>query len=182
MLRCIQIGTCLGRRRSAPVPMSSGPQKPRANQSAPPKRSPRPEKKPFSPTLPKNVPPPTPAPKASPAPSETPTHKPPPAGSHQPQPPPPPQPTKKSKRQGAFRSMAETAGAVAVGSTLGNLISSTLSELMHLFVRRQPEQGPCAKEIKEFMACTQANSNLKSCDELFKAMNECKRRNDEGEG
>lgn len=88
---------------------------------------------------------------------------------------PPPQ------RTSAFRSMAETAGAVAVGSTIGNIIGTSVNAIvLYLFGNKEDNrrnQPPCAFEIDAFIACTQTGGrNLSACEEMFKQMNECKKR------
>lgn len=125
-----------------------------------------------SPTLP-----PQPSPSANPPPK---THhlppKPPPKATGETAPPP--------HRTSAFRSMAETAGAVAVGSTIGNIIGTSVNTIiLYLFGNkednRQPQRNalPCAFEIEQFIACTQTSrSNLSDCEQMFRKMNECKER------
>lgn len=125
-----------------------------------------------------SVPPQT-APGASPPPK---THhlppKPPPKATSE-TPPPPPQ------RTSAFRSMAETAGAVAVGSTIGNIIGTSVNTIvLYLFGNKEDNSRAqrnttqsCAVEIEQFIACTQKSShNLSACEEMFKEMNKCKQK------
>lgn len=145
-----------------------------------PKHNPTNENKqsvPKSTTTPPTVPP-QPAPSAGPPPK---THhlppKPPPKANTETSSPPP-------QRTSAFRSMAETAGAVAVGSTIGNVIGTSINTIiLYLFGNKEdnPQSKrntiPCAFEIDRFIACTQTSSrNLSACEQMFKEMNECKER------
>lgn len=87
----------------------------------------------------------------------------------------------KERPQSRFRDVAETAGAVAVGSTIGNIFSHTFFGIIHrIFGGSQPTQpdvaeNPCAFELKFFLECTETNeSNLQACEDLRRLLNECK--------
>ena len=87
------------------------------------------------------------------------------------------QPAKQVTEKSTFRKMAETAGAVAVGSTVGNVVGTSITNAMEsIFSSRD---GPCSGELKKFLECCEQNSGntTSSCDDLSKIMDACKTKN-----
>jgi len=80
-----------------------------------------------------------------------------------------------------FKEAAAHAVGVAAGSVVGHAIGSGITGL---FRRRdqQPhhsdlvEEGPCAKEMKQFLKCTEDNDDLSVCKEFNDAVRRCHRQ------
>ncbi|EDW99171.1 coiled-coil-helix-coiled-coil-helix domain-containing protein 10, mitochondrial [Drosophila yakuba] len=79
-----------------------------------------------------------------------------------------------------FKDAAAHAVGVAAGSAVGHAIGSGITGL---FRRRgqQPhhsdlvEEGPCAKEMRQFLKCTEENDDLSVCKEFNDAVRRCHR-------
>ncbi|XP_039493096.1 coiled-coil-helix-coiled-coil-helix domain-containing protein 10, mitochondrial [Drosophila santomea] len=79
-----------------------------------------------------------------------------------------------------FKDAAAHAVGVAAGSAVGHAIGSGITGL---FRRRgqQPhhsdlvEEGPCAKEMRQFLKCTEENDDLSVCKEFKDAVRRCHR-------
>lgn len=102
-----------------------------------------------------------------------------------------------------FKQMAATAGAVAVGSTVGHVAGSALTGMFSggssseaapapaaaaavapppqpLYPQQgQPNEpsGPCAWEIKQFLQCAQGQSDITLCEGFNEALRQCKQTN-----
>lgn len=106
---------------------------------------------------------------------------------------PPPRPPQANKprpdnapntRPSRFREMAETAGAVTVGSVMGNMISySVIGLFRNMFggsstsETTTKEKKECEFEMSKFLQCYNKNKanpdNLDSCDETYDRLREC---------
>ncbi|KAM7347018.1 coiled-coil-helix-coiled-coil-helix domain containing 2 [Cochliomyia hominivorax] len=93
-----------------------------------------------------------------------------------------------------FQQMAATAGGVAVGSAIGHTVGHGITSLFsgsdkeapaaaapiaspsQNTVGAQPNepQGPCSWEIKQFLQCAQAQSDLTLCEGFNEALRQCK--------
>ena len=100
--------------------------------------------------------------------------------------------------------MAATAGAVAVGSTVGHVAGSALTGMFSggsseaapppaaapaaavapppqpiYGQQAQPNEpsGPCAWEIKQFIQCAQGQSDITLCEGFNEALRQCKQSN-----
>lgn len=100
-----------------------------------------------------------------------------------------------------FAQMAATAGGVAVGSAIGHVAGSAITGLFsggssHEAAPAQPVQqapaqyaapqyasqpqeptGPCAWEIKQFIQCSQNQSDLTLCQGFNEALRQCREKN-----
>lgn len=92
--------------------------------------------------------------------------------------------------------MAATAGGVAIGSAVGHTIGHAMTGMMGGGSDRAAEaapapaaaaapqqnggaadvQGPCAWEIKQFLQCSQMQSDLTLCDGFNEALRQCKQQ------
>jgi hypothetical protein len=96
-----------------------------------------------------------------------------------------------------FQQMAATAGGVAVGSAVGHVVGHAVtgmfsggssSEAAAQPVQQQaaPQQpyaagpseptGPCAWEIKQFLQCSQNQSDLSLCEGFNEALRQCRQQ------
>ena len=97
--------------------------------------------------------------------------------------------------------MAATAGGVAVGSAVGHVAGAAITGMMsggssnqqpapapaapapapqqyqQPPQQQQQQDGPCAWEVKQFIACAQDQSDLSLCEGFNQALKECKSRN-----
>ena len=97
-----------------------------------------------------------------------------------------------------FAQMAATAGGVAVGSAVGHVIGHGITGMMSggssSSEVAQPAQqaapaaqqyasgpqeptGPCAWEIKQFLQCSQNQSDLTLCEGFNEALRQCRQSN-----
>merc|ERR1712128_316699 len=146
------------------------------------------------------------APAAAPAPAPTPAPAPaaaaPPPAAHAPPPvahalPPAavaPAPAAAPQQPSMMAQMAATAGGVAIGSTVGHVVGAGISGMFGgdsdkpaaaasapppLAAPAAPAEpsGPCAWEMKQFIQCSQNQSDLPLCQGFTEALKECKSRN-----
>ncbi|EDV90826.1 coiled-coil-helix-coiled-coil-helix domain-containing protein 10, mitochondrial [Drosophila grimshawi] len=94
-----------------------------------------------------------------------------------------------------MKDMAATAAGVAVGSAVGHAVgagitgafsgggggSQTADVAQQPAAERRPrselvEEGPCAFEIKQFLKCSEENSDLNICHDFNEAMKRCRQR------
>ncbi|RWS08510.1 coiled-coil-helix-coiled-coil-helix domain-containing protein 2-like protein [Dinothrombium tinctorium] len=97
-----------------------------------------------------------------------------------------------------FGQMAATAGGVAVGSAIGHTVghaitgafsgSGSESAVAEAPQQQQPMQGqtysgygqqelnPCQMELKQFLDCTQQQSDISLCDGFNQVLKECRMR------
>jgi hypothetical protein len=94
-----------------------------------------------------------------------------------------------------FAQMAATAGGVAVGSAIGHVAGHALTGMFsggssseaaqpvqqqaaapQQYGAAQPQEptGPCAWEIKQFLACSQNQSDLTLCEGFNEALRQCR--------
>lgn len=95
-----------------------------------------------------------------------------------------------------FAQMAATAGGVAVGSAVGHVAGHAITGLFSggssseptnaaqpvqqatapQYGAMQPQEptGPCAWEIKQFLACSQNQSDLTLCEGFNEALRQCR--------
>uniref|UniRef100_A0A0P5E4H1 Coiled-coil-helix-coiled-coil-helix domain-containing protein 2, mitochondrial n=1 Tax=Daphnia magna TaxID=35525 RepID=A0A0P5E4H1_9CRUS len=95
-----------------------------------------------------------------------------------------------------FAQMAATAGGVAVGSAIGHVAGHALTGMFSggssseaaaaqpaqqqaaapQYGAAQPQEptGPCAWEIKQFLACSQNQSDLTLCEGFNEALRQCR--------
>ena len=108
----------------------------------------------------------------------------------------PPAPMQQMPQQPSmFAQMAATAGGVAVGSAVGHVAGHALTGLFSggsssetaaqpvqqqaaapQYGAAQPQEptGPCAWEIKQFLACSQNQSDLTLCEGFNEALRQCR--------
>ena len=90
--------------------------------------------------------------------------------------------------------MAATAGGVAIGSAVGHVVGNMLTggggggggeaqqaapqQQQQPVQQQQPnnQQDPCQFEFKNFMDCSQQQSNLEMCQGFADALKECRTR------
>merc|ERR1712098_565282 len=98
---------------------------------------------------------------------------------------------------GLMAQMAATAGGVAVGSAVGHVVGAGVSSLFSGGGESKPApapaapapvaappppsapqeiSGPCASQIKEFIECSQTQSDLTLCSGFSEALKECRSR------
>ncbi|EDX15077.1 coiled-coil-helix-coiled-coil-helix domain-containing protein 10, mitochondrial [Drosophila simulans] len=81
-----------------------------------------------------------------------------------------------------FKEAAAHAAGVAAGSAVGHAIGSGITGLLRRG-DQQPrhsdlvEEGPCAKEMKQFLKCIEENYDLSVCKEFNDAVRRCHRQN-----
>ncbi|XP_016996491.2 coiled-coil-helix-coiled-coil-helix domain-containing protein 10, mitochondrial [Drosophila takahashii] len=79
-----------------------------------------------------------------------------------------------------FKDVAAHAAGVAAGSAVGHAIGAGITGLFR-GRGQQPhhsdlvEEGPCAKEMKQFLKCTEENDDLNVCKEFNDAVRRCHR-------
>merc|ERR1711892_957973 len=132
-----------------------------------------------------------PARAAAPAPAPAPAAAAPPPAAHAPPPvahaPPPaavaPAPAAAPQQPSMMAQMAATAGGVAIGSTVGHVVGAGISGMFGgdsdkpaAAAPAQPS-GPCAWEMKQFIQCSQNQSDLTLCQGFTEALKECESRN-----
>ncbi|RWS19714.1 coiled-coil-helix-coiled-coil-helix domain-containing protein 2-like protein [Leptotrombidium deliense] len=101
-----------------------------------------------------------------------------------------------SQGPGLLGQMAATAGGVAIGSTVGHVVGHAItgafsggSESAVVDSPQQPvaaqpmqqqynqqEMNPCQMELRQFLDCTQQNSDLGLCDGFNQVLKECRTR------
>jgi len=93
------------------------------------------------------------------------------------------------QQPGLLGQMAATAGGVAVGSAIGHTVGHALTgafsgrgEVEQVVpvdaqtLDRQQMQTPCQFEFKQFLNCTQEQSDLSLCEGFNQILKECKMR------
>lgn len=90
-----------------------------------------------------------------------------------------------------MKDMAATAAGVAVGSAVGHAVgagitgafsggSKTAAPEKPAAEQKRPselvEEGPCAFEIRQFLKCSEENSDLNVCHDFNEAMKRCRQR------
>merc|ERR1711892_127163 len=138
----------------------------------------------------------------APAPAPAPAAAAPPPAAHAPPPvahaPPPaavaPAPAAAPQQPSMMAQMAATAGGVAIGSTVGHVVGAGISGMFGgdsdkpaAAASAPPPpaapaapaepSGPCAWEMKQFIQCSQNQSDLTLCQGFTEALKECKSRN-----
>ncbi|SPP80848.1 coiled-coil-helix-coiled-coil-helix domain-containing protein 10, mitochondrial-like [Drosophila guanche] len=107
---------------------------------------------------------------------------------------------KESGKGSLFKDMAATAAGVAAGSAVGHVVGAGISSLFgggggNSVPANQPaeqaappvavqaqrtselvDDSPCAYELRQFLKCTEENSDLTACQGFNEAMKECRRR------
>ncbi|XP_017039387.1 coiled-coil-helix-coiled-coil-helix domain-containing protein 10, mitochondrial [Drosophila ficusphila] len=80
-----------------------------------------------------------------------------------------------------FQDVAAHAAGVAAGSAVGHAIGAGITGLFK--GRGDPhrhselvEEGPCAKEMRQFLKCTEENQDLNVCREFNDAVRRCHRQ------
>lgn len=93
-----------------------------------------------------------------------------------------------------FKDMATTAAGVAAGSAVGHAVGAGITGMFSGRSQAQApasqaeggtptakrselvEDGPCAFELRQFLKCTEENSDISVCKEFNEAMQQCRRR------
>ncbi|XP_064555271.1 coiled-coil-helix-coiled-coil-helix domain-containing protein 10, mitochondrial-like [Drosophila montana] len=89
-----------------------------------------------------------------------------------------------------MKDMAATAAGVAVGSAVGHAVGAGITGAFsgrgqaateQPAAERKPpselvEEGPCAVEIRQFLKCSEENSDLTVCQDFNEAMKRCRQR------
>ncbi|XP_030564118.1 coiled-coil-helix-coiled-coil-helix domain-containing protein 10, mitochondrial-like [Drosophila novamexicana] len=89
-----------------------------------------------------------------------------------------------------MKDMAATAAGVAVGSAVGHAVGAGITGAFSgrgQAATEQPaaqskprselvEEGPCAAEIRQFLKCSEENSDLTVCQDFNEAMKRCRQR------
>merc|ERR1712106_940519 len=105
-----------------------------------------------------------------------------------------PAPAATPQQPSMMAQMAATAGGVAIGSTVGHVVGAGISGMFGgdsdkpaaaasapppLAAPAAPAEpsGPCAWEMKQFIQCSQNQSDLALCQGFTEALKECKSRN-----
>merc|ERR1712106_304916 len=108
-----------------------------------------------------------------------------------------PAPAATPQQPSMMAQMAATAGGVAIGSTVGHVVGAGISGMFGgdsdkpaaaapapppLAAPAAPAapaepSGPCAWEMKQFIQCSQNQSDLTLCQGFTEALKECKSRN-----
>ncbi|XP_034662203.1 coiled-coil-helix-coiled-coil-helix domain-containing protein 10, mitochondrial-like [Drosophila subobscura] len=107
---------------------------------------------------------------------------------------------KESGKGSLFKDMAATAAGVAAGSAVGHVVGAGITSLfgggggnsvpaiqpaeqaappVAVQAQRTSElvdDAPCAYELRQFLKCTEENSDLTACQGFNEAMKECRRR------
>ncbi|BFF92335.1 coiled-coil-helix-coiled-coil-helix domain-containing protein 10 mitochondrial-like [Drosophila madeirensis] len=107
---------------------------------------------------------------------------------------------KESGKGSLFKDMAATAAGVAAGSAVGHVVGAGITSLFgggggNSVPANQPaeqaappvavqaqrtselvDDAPCAYELRQFLKCTEENSDLTACQGFNEAMKECRRR------
>jgi len=109
--------------------------------------------------------------------------------------PPPPRPGMQQGRQGPglMGQMAATAGGVAIGSAMGHYLGNRLTndkgepmeanqqnEVLDQNQMAQQQMQPCEFEWKQFLECSQKESNLAQCQVFNDIFKQCQTRLAEG--